>query len=838
MNTLKLAWRMLSRDWRAGELTILIAAMVLAVASIGTVGFFADRVKGALGKQANLLLGGDILISGDRPLPELFAAEAQARGLVSTPALRFNSMVRREDADASAAGAVLTDVKAVADRYPLRGTILLVDPANESGTPTRGIPSRGEAWPDARLAARLGIKTGDALAVGDATLKVSAIVQQEPEVASGLLAIGPRLLINLDDVPATNLLQPGNRATYRLLVADLSTRDVLDPYIKWLQRELKVGQRMENVRDLRPEVRQTLERAEQFLGLSALVAVILAAVAVALAASRYLRRHLDTAAMLRCFGAPRRQALTLFVLQFGVLGVLASVAGIALALLGQALLVAFLTSVAPGDLPAPGLLPAATAFGTGVMLLFGFALPPLIALANVPPLRVLRRDLPRPKPGGIVAYLLGAAVIALLIAWQAQDAKAGAIMIGGIGGLLVAAALAAWAMIALLKRLPQRGATWRFGLANLRRRPLASSLQIGALALGFMALLLLTVVRGDLMQNWRASIPPDAPNHFVLNVLPDQADAVLAAMKAGGSATPLYPMVRGRLVEINGTRLDTAQYEDTRARRLAEREFNLSFASELPKSNRVVNGKWFDGATGTAAGVSMERGIAESLRLKLGDTVTYDIAGTPVTAKITSLRKVEWDSFRPNFFALFAPGVLESMPQTYLGAVRLPEGSKSAAWLSALVQQYPNVLAIDVGEIMRQVQMIIGQVAKAVEFVFLFTLLGGLLVLQAAIAATQDERRFDAAILRTLGASRAQLSAAQNAEFLVLGAIAGTLGAAGATAIGYVLSDRVFQIPFSANPVVWLYGAAGGAIIVTLAGWLGTRGTMRQPPLAVIRQLA
>jgi len=838
VNTLKLAWRMLSRDWRAGELTILIAAMVLAVASIGTVGFFADRVKGALGKQANLLLGGDILISGDRPLPELFAAEAQARGLVSTPALRFNSMVRREDADASAAGAVLTDVKAVADRYPLRGTILLVDPANESGTPARGIPSRGEAWPDARLAARLGIKTGDALAVGDATLKVSAIVQQEPEVASGLLAIGPRLLINLDDVPATNLLQPGNRATYRLLVADLSTRDVLDPYIKWLQRELKAGQRMENVRDLRPEVRQTLERAEQFLGLSALVAVILAAVAVALAASRYLRRHLDTAAMLRCFGAPRRQALTLFVLQFAVLGVIASVAGIALALLGQALLVAFLTSVAPGDLPAPGLLPAATAFGTGVMLLFGFALPPLIALANVPPLRVLRRDLPRPKPGGIVAYLLGAAVIALLIAWQAQDAKAGAIMIGGIGGLLVAAALAAWAMIALLKRLPQRGATWRFGLANLRRRPLASSLQIGALALGFMALLLLTVVRGDLMENWRASIPPDAPNHFVLNVLPDQADAVLAAMKAGGSATPLYPMVRGRLVEINGTRLDTAQYEDTRARRLAEREFNLSFTSELPKSNRVVNGKWFDGATGTAAGVSMERGIAESLRLKLGDTVTYDIAGTPVTAKITSLRKVEWDSFRPNFFALFAPGVLESMPQTYLGAVRLPEGSKSAAWLSALVQQYPNVLAIDVGEIMRQVQMIIGQVAKAVEFVFLFTLLGGLLVLQAAIAATQDERRFDAAILRTLGASRAQLSAAQNAEFLVLGAIAGTLGAAGATAIGYVLSDRVFQIPFSANPVVWLYGAAGGAIIVTLAGWLGTRGTMRQPPLAVIRQLA
>ena len=835
MKTLKLAFRMLSRDWRAGELTILIAAMVLAVASIGTVGFFADRVKGALGKQANLLLGADVLISADRPLPEGFEAEARTRGLTSTPVLRFNSMVRREDADA---GAVLADVKAVAPRYPLRGTVMLVDAANESGTPARAIPAPGIAWPDTRLAARLGLKVGDAVAVGDTTLKVGAIVQQEPEVASGLLAIGPRLLINLDDVPATNLLQPGNRATYRLLVADLSTRGALDPYLKWLQAELKPGQRMENVRDLRPEVRQTLERAEQFLGLSALVAVILAAVAVALAASRYLRRHLDAAAMLRCFGAPKRQTLALFVLQFAALGVLASLVGIALALLGQSLLVALLTAVAPADLPPPGFLPAASAFGTGVILLFGFALPPLIALANVPPLRVLRRDLPRPKSGGIVAYLLGAAVIALLIAWQAQDAQAGAIMVGGIGGLLVAAAFVAWLMIVLLKRVPQRGGTWRFGLANLRRRPLASSLQIGALALGFMALLLLTVVRGDLMRNWRASLPPDAPNHFVLNVLPEQVDGVRAAMKVAEVSTPLYPMVRGRLVEVNGMRLDTAQYADTRSRRLAEREFNLSFASELPKSNRIVAGKWFDGATGPAAGISMEQGIAEALRLKLGDKLTFDIAGAPATAPITSLRKVEWDSFRPNFFTLFAPGVLESMPQTYLGAVRLPEGPKAAAWLSALVQEYPNVLAIDVGEIMRQVQMIIGQVAKAVEFVFLFTLLGGLLVLQAAIAATQDERRFDAAILRTLGASRAQLSAAQNAEFLVLGALAGTLGSAGATALGYVLSDRVFNIPFSANPMVWLYGIAGGMLVVALAGWLGTRGTMRQPPLAVIRQLA
>jgi putative ABC transport system permease protein len=838
MNTLRLAMRMLSRDWRAGELTVLIVAMVLAVASIGTVGFFADRVKGALSRQANLLLGADVLISGDRPLPATFAAEAGRRGLAFTPALKFNSMVQRAGANGPGGAAVLADVKAVAPGYPLRGAIVLVDSASVSGAPARGTPPRGEAWPDARLAARLGVAAGDALAVGEATLTVGRIIQREPEVASGLLALGPRLLINIDDVPATNLLQPGNRAVYRLLVADVSAPAALDPFLAWLQTELKPGQRMENVRDLRPEVRQTLERAEQFLGLSALVAVILAAVAIALAASRYLRRHLDAAAMLRCLGAPRRQALALFVLQFAVLGVLASAAGIVIALAGQELLVKLLASMAPAELPGPGLLPAITAFGTGILLLFGFALPPLIALASVPPLRVLRRDLPRPRPGGIVAYLLGAGVIALLVAWQAQDAKAGAIMVGGIGALLTAAALVAWILILLLKRLPQRGATWRFGLANLRRRPLASSLQIGALALGFMALLLLTVVRGDLMRNWRASLPPDAPNHFVVNVLSDQVDGVRAAMKSvTGADTTLYPMIRGRLVEVNGTRLDTAQYTDARARRLAEREFNLSWASELPTTNRLVAGKWFAGATGAAAGISMEQGIAESLRLKLGDVLTFDIAGMPVSAAITSLRKVDWDSFRPNFFTLFAPGALESMPQTYLGAVRLPEGPQSAAWLSDLVQQYPNVLAIDVGEIMRQVQTIIEQVAKAVEFVFLFTLLGGLLVLQAAIAATQDERQFDAAILRTLGASRSQLAAAQSAEFLVLGALAGTLAAGGATALGYVLSDRVFQIPFSANPMVWLYGVGGGALVVTLAGWLGTRGTLRQPPLTVIRQL-
>ena len=834
MQTLQLALRLVGRDWRAGELRVLIAAVFLAVASVGTVGFFADRVRAGLAQQANMLLGADLMISGDRPLPALFADEARRRDLATSAAIRFNSMV--QPADGTASNAVLTDVKAIAAGYPLRGAIALVESGSADRRDAQGIPARGEAWIDTRLADRLGAQKGMKVAVGEATLTVTAIIAQDPEIAGLTFAPGPKLLLNLDDVPATKLLQPGNRATWRLLIAEREPGGI-ERFQAWLSGKTTAGQRVETVRDLRPEVRQTLERAERFLGLSALVAVLLAAVAVALAASRYLRRHLDASAMLRCFGSSVARTLALFVIQFAVLGIAASMIGIVGALIGQQLLAALLSSAFVEALPLPGWTPALKAFATGMLLLFGFALPPLVALANVPPLRVLRRDLPRPRAGGILAYACGAGVVAVLIAWQAHEAQAATIMLGGVAGLLIAAAALAWVLLTLLKRVPQRGVSWRFGLANLRRRALASSLQIGALALGMTSLLLLTVVRGDLLRDWRASLPPDAPNQFLVNVLPDQVeDARTWLAKTVDVAPQFKPMVRGRLVELNGRPLDTTQYTETRARRLAEREFNLSWTDRLPDGNRTVSGSfWSPEAQGAEAGISLEEGIAQTLGVKLGDRLTFDAGGIRVTAPITSLRKVDWDSFRVNFFALFAPGALDSLPATYIAAFRAPEGN--TAWLSGLVQRYPNILSIDVAEILRQIQGIIDRVARAVEFVFLFTLAGGLLVLQAAIASTQDERKLDAAIVRTLGASQRQLQSAQATEFLLLGALAGLLGAAGATAIGWALAEHVFNIRFSGNALVWLYGIVGGAVAVTLAGWLGTRSTVNEPPLTVLRQL-
>lgn len=834
MQVIRLALRLVGRDWRAGELRVLAAAIVLAVSSVGTVAFFADRVKSGLAQQANLLLGADLMVSGDHPLPPEYADEAHALGLATSPAIRFNSMV--QPAGVTNASAVLTDVKAVADGYPLRGSITLVGSGAGEKRAAKGIPAPGEAWIDTRLAERTGARIGSHVAVGDATLAVTAIVAQEPEIAGLTFAPGPKLLLNSSDVPATHLLQPGNRATWRLLIAERAPGQ-LDKYRAWIDERVQPGQRVETVRDLRPEVRQTLERAERFLSLAALVAVLLAAVAVALAASRYLRRHIDAAAMFRCFGAPVATTLSLFVAQFAVLGIVAGVVGVVGALIGQELLAALLSGAFVEALPRPSWQPALVAFATGVLLLFGFALPPLVALANVPPLRVLRRDLPRPRAGGVIAYLCGAATVAVLIAWQANEARAASIMLGGVAGLLVAAGALAWALLALLKRVPSRGVSWRFGLANLRRRPFASSLQIGALALGLMSLLLLTVVRGDLVRDWRASLPPDAPNQFLVNVLPEQVDDARAWLAQRLHVeTQFKPMVRGRLVEVNGAPLDTSRFTETRARRLAEREFNLSWTGEMPAGNRVVQGKfWTAHAKGADAGISLEEGIAQTLGIKVGDRLTFDAGGMRVSAPVTSTRKVDWDSFRVNFFALFAPGALDGLPATYIAAFRAPDGETS--WLSGLVQRYPNILAIDVAEILHQIQGIIDRVARAVEFVFLFTLAGGLLVLQAAIASTQDERKFDAAVVRTLGASTGQLQSAQAAEFLLLGALAGMLGAGGATAIGWALADRVFNIPFSANPLVWLYGIGGGAIAVFVAGWLGTRETVNEPPLAVLRQL-
>lgn len=823
-----LALRLLARDWRAGELTLVAVAVVVAVASVTTVGFFADRVHQALSRQANQLLGADLVISGDRPLDVAFTAAADQRGLQVARMLRFPSMT------AGNGQSVLAEVKVVTAGYPLRGELRIAEVQNGVDRRATEIPKPGTVWVDERLITRLQLQVGDAIEIGQSRLPIAQIITQEPDSAIGFINAGPRIMINDADIAATGLVQVGSRIRYRILVAGAPA--AIADYRSWVTPKLAPGQRVESIEDARPEIRSALERSEKFLSLAALLSVVLAAVAIALAARRFLQRHLDACAIMRCHGASQSRLVRLYLLQFVVLGAVASLAGCIAGFVAQHALALWLGSLVTVELPEPGWMPALHGFVTGLALLLGFALPPVIALAKVPTLRVLRRDIGAPSGMGLLGYALGAVVIAGLIIWKAGDLRLGSMVFAGFAGAMLVAGLLAWGVIALVSRLGGAGVSWRFGIANLRRRPMASVLQVVALGIGVMALLTLTIIRSELLDLWQRSLPPDAPNRFIVNVQQEQIPALKQFFDGRGIAMPeLHPMVRARLIGINERSVAPADYSDDRARRLVDREFNLSWATQMQKDNRLIAGNWW-GNKPRSDQFSMEDGIAKALGVGIGDKLTFDSAGNTFTAEITSLRKVDWDSFNVNFFVVAPPGLMDRFPVSYVTSFYLPPGN--VGLLNALVKQFPNFLLIDVAQVLGQVQTMITQVSRAVQFVFLFTLLAGLVVLYAAIASTQDERLYQATIMRTLGASRSQLARANLAEFAVIGALAGLIAVAGANALGYVLAQRVINVGYEFSYALWGIGIIGTVLGVMIAGHLGTRHVLRIAPLRVLRMLS
>lgn len=826
---IRLALRLLMRDLRAGELLLMSLALVIAVASVTTVGFFADRVQAALGRQANLLLGADLVVASDRPLPGAFEEEARRRGLAVVRMLRFPSMLVR------GANNLLASVKVVSAGYPLRGEVRIAERPFGPDRRSDGIPAAGTVWVDERLFTQLGLAIGDVVSLGRAQFEVAAILTHEPDSAIGFLDAAPRVHVNEADISATGLVQPGSRVHYRLQLAGNDA--ALEGYRAWALQRLAAGQRVEGIRDARPEVRSALDRAEKYLNLTALLSVVIAAAAIGLSARRFLQRHLDGCAMMRCLGASQALVLRLYWMHFMLLGAVASVLGSGIGMLAQQVLSGWLSNITAVQLPAPGWLPAARGVATGLALLLGFALPPLSALGHVPTLRVLRRELGAPRGAGLLGYLLAIAVIAGLIVWAARELTLGLLVLGGFAAAMAASALVTALVIAALGRVRGGGIAWRFGIGNLRRHTLGSIVQVIALAIGIMALLTLTLVRGDLLETWKKTLPPDAPNRFIVNIQPEQLRPLAQFFSERGLAQPpVFPMVRGRLVQINERRVRSSEYEDDHARRLVDREFNLSWQSIMQPDNEIVSGRWWGAAPARPDQLSVESGIADALGIRLGDVLTFDIAGERVAAAVTSLRKVDWDSFNVNFFVVAPPGLLERYRATYISSFYLPPGNLDL--LNALVQTFPNLLLIDIARIMSQVQRMMDQVARAVQFVFLFALLAGLVVLYAAIAGTQDERLYQATIMRALGASRMQITRANLAEFAALGALAGLLAAAGANALGIVLAMKVLNLEYGVNAMVWLAGTAGGAAGIALAGYLGTRTVLRVPPLKVLQRLA
>jgi len=828
MTAFRLGMRQLRRDWRAGELTILVLALVIAVASVSSVNFFTSRIHQALELQANALLGGDLVLMSANPVSQQRLNEVKAAGLRSARTVEFPTMVLAGKKNQ------LTGLKAVSVGYPLRGNIRISPRKFAPDQPVAHGPDDGAVWADSRLMSTLGIKVGDSVQVGKARFRIGAVLTSDPTQSGGMIAgFAPHLLLNLDDLPATGLVQPASRVRYRLLIAGPADQ------VKQLQRKWKftlpIGESLRGVKDARPQVRTALDRGESFLGLAALVSVLLAGTAVAMAARRYVSRHLDNCAVMRCLGAQQQLINRLYLSQMAVLGLVASGIGVVLGYLAQGGLVNFLGPLVGIDLPAPSAWPVVPGMLTGMITLLGFAIPPILQLANVPTLRVIRRDLGRLQANSLFAYSAGIAAFVVLALMQAQNLKLAMTILGGLVLVLLLLGLLAGLLLWLLKSMSRHGrVSWRFGLVHIARRAGSSVVQMMGFSIGLMALLLLTVVRADLMAEWQGRLPADAPNRFLINVQPDQQQQVESFFSDHGIHVPeLYPMVRARLLAIDGKPVSADEFDSERARRLATREFNLSWASELQQDNSIISGHWWSKDDFGKPLLSVEEGIAKELGLKLGDTLTYGVAGKQFSAKIASLRKVDWDSFRANFFVLAPPGLLDGFPVSYMGAFYVP--AQRHELLNQLVQKFPNLTIFDVDAIMAQVRRIIERVALAVEYVFVFTLLSGLMVMFAAIHSSRDERIHEAAILRTLGARRSQLLGSLLLEYTGLGLLSGLVAAVSAGVVGMVVAERIFQLSYLPGPALWFGGMLVGGVGIGIAGTLGTRFVINQPPLRTLR---
>ncbi len=819
------AWRSTERGARSGRLVILFASLVLAVAATGSVGLFTERVRSALEQQSGDALGGDALLKGRDPLPAAERAALENTGVGISPVVTFASV--------AAAGELtsLVSVKAVGEGYPRRGVLKLARESFGATEAAKGIPSRGTAWVDARLLADLQLAPDQTFQLGNLTLKATALIAYEPDRSGGFTDLAPRVIIHFDDLAASGLLSVGSRASYTLQLtgtaAQLATAKALprDSRSKWLTPA-----------EGRPEVKRTLDRASQFLDIAGLAAALLAAAAVALAARQHGEALHDEIALLKTLGARQQFLLRSLGLHLLLLGLAAALLGCVLAWFGQLAISQLLGGVLQVVLPPASFTPLLAASGLSLILLLGFAAPPVLAARRTPPLRVLARDL-APDASRAAPFAAVLAVSALLLGWLESPKLALTVLIGA-GGAAAVLALLAWLAVRALAPLKNRvGAAWRFGLGNIARRQGATVAQVVALGLALLALLLITVVRQDLLNGWQKQLPDGTPNQFLINIQPDQVQP-LQAFFAERKFAPLtlWPMTRGRLTALNGRPMTAESFEDEETQRWINREFNLSWTDTFGDDNELLEGDWWDESARGQPWLSVDDYAVERLKLKLGDTLTIDVAGTLHTLTVKSIRKVHWDRFRPNFFLVTPPGVLDKGDDAagvqWLTSFHLPPGDKTL--LRDLVRTFPNVTVFDLDATLSQVRAIVDRVVRAVEFVFLFALVAGLLVLLAAVEGTRHLRARETAILRTLGARTATLRAGLLAEYATLGLIAGLVATSAAQIVAWLLAVRVFELPFTFSGTLWTTGLLAGVGLVTGLGYWSMRSVLSTPPRAVL----
>ena len=821
MRGVRFGFSQVGRELKSGEVRVLAAALALAVAAMTAVGFFTDRVIQGVQARSAEVLAADLVLRSNRAIPESREALARELGLRTARVTSFPSVVLAGEDSA------LADIEGVSPNYPLRGALKTSSALAAESETTRNVPPPGEAWADPRLLARLGAEVGVVLEVGRIELHVSRLLDYRPDQGFGFAELAPTLLINEQDIAKSGLVAPGSRVSYRLLLA--GDREALGAYRERL--ELGVGERLRGIEDAQPEVGAAIERAGRFIGLASLVSALIAAVAVAMAARRFASRRMDTVALMKCVGASRRFVLTTMLVQLLVVGLAASLVGLGLGWLAQEGLVRILADLVGDELPPPTMAPALGGLVLAGLVLAGFALVPIIELCRTPPGRVLRRDLMPPSVGPMLLY--GAAIggSLALLAWQVRDASLVGWLALGTAGVVLGLAAGGWLLVWLAGRLRGGGVAWRYGLANVSRRGRDSVIQVGAFGIGLMVLLLLTLVRTGLLEQWRTTLPEDAPNRFLINIQPQEAEGVERFLDQRLGGGELVPLVRARITEINGQPVAQIDFSSPRAERFADRESNLSWTESPAEDNRIVAGRWWE--ADDAAEVSVEVDFARDLGLSLDDRIEFDIAGERLEVVVTSLRSVQWDSFNPNFFMVFPPELMADYPRTYISSVYVDRSRRGD--VLELVRSYPSVTVIDIEAAINQVRDVMNQAALAVQYVFLFALGAGLLVMLAVVQSTREERLYESAMLRTLGARRRVVLAGVAVEFAALGAISGVLAATGASAVTWLLARRVFQLEFANDPLVWVTGLVAGLLVVGGAGVLATRTVVTRPPASILR---
>lgn len=840
----RLAARSLKRDLRAADVRALFVALVLAVAASTMIAFFLDRLERGLERQAGQMLGGDLVLEQRDPFPEELRNTLEQAGFTLSDQVDLVSMISQGERFQPAS------LKAVDDVYPHYG-VSHVDRGSGVEQIASGPPA-GEAWADPRLAELIEIEIGDRVQVGQTELTISGIIEREADQSAGFGNFNPRLMLNTADLEATGLVQPGSRIEFELLAAGPpAALDQVQGLLAQLRRD---GVEVRDVRVDRPQLGNALQRAESYLGLAGLAAVLLAGVAVAMSTRRYVERHLDTAALLRCFGASQYQLVTIFSLQLIGLALMASLIGALLGLVGQAVLLWLLTSFLPMTLPPPGIMPLWLGIFTALAVLVGFAGPTLLRIKQVSALKVLRRELdPLPPAAWLVVGVAGTVFGGLLWLYSGSFSLALALLIGGSALLALLWGVSSVLLNGLLRAVQRLkgGGEWvqafRLGGRQLARRKQAGLGQLLAFSVTFFAMAMIVQVRGDLLTTWQDQLPEDTPNYFAINIQPGERDAFEQAVAPRvDTQSTLYPMVRGRITEINGQAPRDAVPADARGDNSLRRELNLTWQSELPEGNQVVAGQWFTPASepegwmsevdatpssdSETVPISVEDGLAERLGLGLGDEITFAVGSDSIKTRIESLRSLNWDSFNPNFFVIFPPGVLESFGHSFITAFHLPDEEQGL--VRELVSDFPGVSLLNVDAILGQVRDVLTQVTRAVELVLILVLLAGVSVLYAALTASRPVRAHESGLLRVFGAGNRMISRVQGAEYALLGFASGLLGAVLAELATAALYLYWLDLTPRLHIGLWLTLPIGGALLIGVIGHALSYSLRRQAPAA------